>query len=121
MRTLAIFAAIGMSLSLGVSSLPAAEADADNQLIMACLFGDPDRVKKALDAGANVNTTGAEDTTAIMWASERGFPEIVRTLLDRRADVNAQTQVDLQRSCWQREATEWKWQNCCWQLMPTRH
>ena len=95
MRLFTFFMAIGLALCLTVIPLCASEGEADHQLIMACSFGNLDRMKKALDAGADVNAAGADKTTPIMWASERGFPEIVRLLLDRGADINSQNESGL--------------------------
>ena len=48
-----------------------------------------DEVKKALDAGADVNAKDERNRTALYWASKKGYTKIVAMLLEKGADVNA--------------------------------
>ena len=57
----------------------------------AAFSGNIEDVKKALDAGADVNAKDNTGFTALIWASIYGHTEIVRKLLNAGADVNAKT------------------------------
>ncbi len=59
----------------------------NEDLITACRQGDLEAVKKAVDAGADVNFKGSDGGTPISAAFF--WPEITRYLLDKKADPNA--------------------------------
>jgi ankyrin repeat protein len=61
----------------------------DSQLIDAVQTRDLPRAEALLDAGANIDASRADGSTALMWATTRGYKEIVQMLLERRANVNA--------------------------------
>jgi ankyrin repeat protein len=45
-------------------------------------------IESLLDAGIDVNLRDGEDDTALMWAADEGFIDVVRLLLGHGADVN---------------------------------
>ena len=59
-------------------------------LIWASQRGHTAQVARLLAAGANVNATDINGSTALMWASEFGRTETVAMLLQNGANVNAQ-------------------------------
>lgn len=61
-------------------------ADTTDDLITACMQGDIDGVKTALNAGADVNKANASGATAISVAYF--WPEITKLLIEKGADVN---------------------------------
>ena len=63
-------------------------------LIWASQRGQIVPVGKLLDAGANVNATDINGSTALLWASENGYIEIVEMLLAAGANVNAMNTHD---------------------------
>jgi len=70
----------------------------NDDLISGVWANSPGEVKDALAAGANANAAtfmtsldGAPAWTALMLASKNGYSEIVRVLIDAKADVNAAT------------------------------
>jgi ankyrin repeat protein len=81
---------IMFTLFLTISSGLAGAQDKDETFIYAAVEGDQKKVEAFLNEGANVNAKGKESNrTALMWASLRGHLDVVRLLLERRADVNA--------------------------------
>lgn len=58
-------------------------------LMYAALYASPATMRLVLDAGADVNATNANGSTALMWAV--ADPAKVQLLLDRRAAVDAKT------------------------------
>jgi ankyrin repeat protein len=50
--------------------------------------GDIAAVRRSLDAGASVNSTSKYGVSALGFAAERGYFDMVRLLVDRGADVN---------------------------------
>ena len=79
---------------------PARLDRADPPLVEATRSGDLKRVRQLLDAGADVNAFGNQRTTALMAAAEAGREDLVRLLVERRADANlrnakGQTAADL--------------------------
>jgi ankyrin repeat protein len=80
-------------LKAGASS-NAATSTGETPLMTAVRVGDVPVVKAILAAGANANAQGGgREQTALMWAVERHAPEVIRVLLDHKADVNARSEA----------------------------
>ncbi len=60
-------------------------------LVRAAAEGDLAAVEELLGGGADVNTRGRGNITALMEASVKGHAAVARLLLDKGADVNAQS------------------------------
>lgn len=56
----------------------------------AARAGDVAKVKAMLDAGMDVNTKNDYGATAIVYAAEKGHLDVLKLLIERKADVNAQ-------------------------------
>jgi outer membrane protein assembly factor BamB len=69
---------------------PAPSAPAADELLDAVRDDDVARVRAALDKGADVNAKTRYGTTALTFAAGRGNLEIIKLLVERGADVNAQ-------------------------------
>ena len=67
-----------------------ATAAINEELWEAARAGDAARVTRALEKGADVNAKARYGATALTFAADRGHIEIVKLLLDRGADINAQ-------------------------------
>jgi outer membrane protein assembly factor BamB len=67
-----------------------AVADDSEQLLEAARKGDLAGAKRLLDKGVDVNAKTAYGMTALGFAAERGHTDIVKLLLERKADVDAQ-------------------------------
>ncbi len=65
-------------------------ASANEALWEASRLGDLARVTRALDDGADVNAKARYGATALSFAADKGHADIVKLLLDRGADINAQ-------------------------------
>jgi hypothetical protein len=65
----------------------------DTPLITSVIASHPDldSVTMLLNAGAIANVTGFMQFTALMWASQNGYTDVVRVLIARGADVNFRT------------------------------
>lgn len=63
--------------------------DPSQELLEAARKGDTAKVKQLLDQGVDVNSKSKYGTTALSFASGRGYTEIVQILLAKGADVNA--------------------------------
>src|SRR6185312_2558900 len=82
-----------------VDRLVAAGADVNARLmngesvLMSCSrSGEPKTVKTLLAHGADVNVKEkAHNQTALMWAAAEKHPEVVRLLIDAKADVRARS------------------------------
>ena len=61
----------------------------DEMLLIACKFGDLEKVKQLLENGADVNAGDKDDRTALMFAAGNGHKEVVELLIENGADVNA--------------------------------
>ena len=61
-----------------------------DQLISAAEMGEIDKVKEFLDQGVPVEARNQDGWTALMKASYEGHENIVRELIVRGADVDAQ-------------------------------
>lgn len=68
---------------------PAAFAQVQNdELFNAARKGDAAAVKALLDRGVDVNTKFRYGATAISYASDKGHLEVVKLLIERKANVN---------------------------------
>lgn len=65
-------------------------AGVNENLLEAAKLGNLPKVKRLLDAGAEVNFKNKDGITALMVASARGHTEIVQALLAKGAEVNTQ-------------------------------
>jgi ankyrin repeat protein len=70
--------------------IPAPAEEAFSPLMAAAVRGDPETVKRLLDASADANVQGGRFArTALLMAATTGREEVVKDLLDKGADVNA--------------------------------
>jgi ankyrin repeat protein len=63
----------------------------DTALMLAARTGKPDALRVLLDHGADPNKTNSEGQTALMWAVAEKNAAAAKTLIERGANVNAQT------------------------------
>jgi ankyrin repeat protein len=78
-----------LSLFLLLATLDVASAqDLGDQLFEAARRGDAAAVKALLDKGVDVNTKFRYGATALSYASDKGHVEVVKLLLERKANVN---------------------------------
>lgn len=75
-------------LMVGVSANTHDPDDGATPLMLACRHGHIDVAIALLDAGADLNSTMADDWTALALAAHNGHCRVVRTLLARRASAN---------------------------------
>src|SRR5262245_27618580 len=80
--------ACGLAVVL-LSAAPAIAAAPDTRLVDAAAAQDWNGVRQSLRAGAAVNGTRADGTTALIWAAHWDDREIVELLLQAGAKVNA--------------------------------
>ena len=59
-------------------------------LLSAARDGDLDQIISCLNAGSNINGMDESENTALMWASKKGYDEIVDYLIQSGSDVNHQ-------------------------------
>src|SRR5687768_5380023 len=59
-----------------------------NQLMVAAENGDLNRVREQLEKGVDVNARAQAGHTALMLAAAAGHLEVVKTLLNAKADPN---------------------------------
>jgi ankyrin repeat protein len=64
------------------------QKDKNEKLLMAAYEGKTDTVIHLIIDSANINATGEEGITALMYASEKGHLDIVKILLYNKADPN---------------------------------
>jgi|GEM_PF-3741940 len=72
---------------------PVQRASASQDLLHATLVGDAARVRRLLEAGADVNVRGALEMTPLMIAAQDGNLILVKTLIQKGAAVHAQNIV----------------------------
>ncbi|HUW83232.1 MAG TPA: ankyrin repeat domain-containing protein [Phycisphaerae bacterium] len=69
-------------------------ADDTDDLPVAAYRGDLNRVRSLLSAGADVNAKATAGVTALWQAAANGHTEIVKALLESKANVNVQRKTD---------------------------
>jgi ankyrin repeat protein len=80
---------VEMLLAAGANA-KAVNIDGETVLMLAARTGKADVARKLIDAGADVNAVEAwRQQTALMWAAEGAFPELVDLLIAHGADVHA--------------------------------
>ena len=70
------------------------ESSNKTALVLAVKEGNIDPVKGLLAQGVSPDTRDGDGVPVLMWASEGGYAEIVKLLLDDGADVNAERTKD---------------------------
>ena len=63
-------------------------SDKNARLIQAAKDGNLSAVQAALSDGAEINARDKSGVPALMWAANNGHTQVVKLLLERRADVN---------------------------------
>jgi actin-related protein len=61
-----------------------------NFMLFAATSQNPDFLKAALDAGADINAANVEGYTALMFAAAYNSPDVVTFLIENGADISAQ-------------------------------
>ena len=94
LTAISLLLALSVSLQATPAQPPAQTTTQPSPLVeelwAAARAGDVARVKKVLDAGADVNAGNRYKATALTFAADRGHVEVIRLLLDRGADPNIQ-------------------------------
>jgi len=75
-------------LAASCAALLVAGGSAAASLATAARSGDAAAVRAQLTAGANVNETDTDGSSALLWAAYHGSPDLVALLLERGADPN---------------------------------
>ncbi|VDD94522.1 unnamed protein product [Enterobius vermicularis] len=68
----------------------------DLALIRASKFGDAEIVKAMIGSGANVKAEDFDKRAPLYWASENGYLDVVKVLVDKGACLDA---IDLHAVC----------------------
>ncbi|MBT2520196.1 ankyrin repeat domain-containing protein [Arthrobacter sp. ISL-28] len=68
---------------------PEAQAELDQQLILAAKANNAPLVKRLIQAGGNVNAKDSIQDSAFLYAGAEGFNEVLRLTLANRADVSS--------------------------------
>ena len=74
-------------LAVVLATLPAAPAHAASPLADAIQNGRLDEADRLLDAGADINATQSDGSTALLWAVYRNESRLAERLIDAGADV----------------------------------
>lgn len=80
--------------------MPKRPAMSDNDFIKLCRSGNAQEVEEAIMNGANVNASGNDGRTALMWATYYGHVQTAEVLLQHGADVNAKDKDGLTALIW---------------------
>lgn len=88
------------STSAKPAQTPKRPAMSDNDFIKLCKSGNEQEVEKAIMNGANVNASGNDGRTALMWATYYGHVQTAEVLLKHGADVNAKDKDGLTALIW---------------------
>ena len=92
---MSMIAALALTLTLAAQTPPAAQqppapSAVTEELWNAARDGDVARVTKALQGGADLHAKTRYGATALTFAADKGHLHVVKLLLDRGADPNAQ-------------------------------
>lgn len=95
MTTLPLLLTVALSFSAQVAPSQAQPQAADKsaineELLDGARAGDVARVTRALDQGADVNAGNRYKATALTFAADKGYIDVVKLLIERGADVNIQ-------------------------------
>ena len=95
MTTLPLLLTVALSFSAQAAPSQAQPQAADKsaineELLDGARAGDVGRVTRALDQGADVNAGNRYKATALTFAADKGYIDVVRLLIERGADVNVQ-------------------------------
>ena len=85
---------------LAACSSAQAKGDPDLALIKAAERGQTDQIYRLLQAGANVNATSPNGTTALMMAVRGGHAGVVELLLAKGADVGHRNDAGATALAW---------------------
>src|SRR3954451_12190882 len=89
-RMFALLVAMNLARVGGAQIYPPGIVPRDRALMEACIYGDAEKATALLEQGANANYVLPGGRTALHWAAANGHSEVVRVLIDRGAEVNAQ-------------------------------
>lgn len=84
-----LLTAFGICLMVFSACQAVSAADQDQELLLAAMKGDREKVVSLLDDGADINSRDQSGWTPLLWAISRGQTDIVKLLLEKDADVNA--------------------------------
>ena len=82
----ALFVILSSALATAQAAPPSTKAE---ELSAAARRGDAAAVKKLLDDGVDPNTKFRYEVTALIYACDHGHLDVVKVLLDHKADINA--------------------------------
>jgi ankyrin repeat protein len=80
-----------MFISLIPAFVKADVSDKNAQLIQAATDGNLAATQALLAEDANVNVRDNFGATALMWATQNAYTEVIKFLLEKGADVNTKT------------------------------
>jgi len=97
--TAAVVAALASATACSAQPHPSpptqetAMTDASHDLLDAAAAGDPEAVRAALDAGADIESRGSGGMTALVAATKANHVDAARVLIEAGADVNAKDDI----------------------------